>query len=106
LSSGPWEPGQRHSREVMSAAVRAMPGAGREIPGLVVTRGTGADRATMGDRLEVLVDSGFRCGSGIAAALTLGAGPCWPGARSCTGWPLRTGPTYGTASTSWPGSCA
>jgi hypothetical protein len=56
-----------------------MPGAGREIPGLVVTRGTGADRATMGDRPEVLVDSGFRCGSGIAAALTLGAGPCWPG---------------------------
>ena len=85
----------------MSAAVRAMPGAGREIPGLVVTRGTGADRATMGDRLEVLVDSGFRCGSGIAAALTLGAGPCWPGARSYTGWP-----PCGTASTSWPTSCA
>lgn len=41
---------------VMSAAVRVMPGAVREIPGLVVTRGTGVDGATMGDRLEVLID--------------------------------------------------
>ena len=41
-----------------------MPGAAREILGLVVTRGTGADRATMGDRLEVLIDSGFRCARG------------------------------------------
>ena len=41
-------------------------------PGLAVTRGTGADRATAEDRLEILIDSGFGRVGDIAAALALG----------------------------------
>lgn len=44
-----------------------MSGAAREAPGLGETGGAGTDGSTTGDRLQVLIDSGFGRGNRIAA---------------------------------------
>jgi L-lactate dehydrogenase (cytochrome) len=57
------------------------------------------------DRLEVLVDSGFRRGSDTPRRSPWAPKPSCSAGRTCTGWPRPARPESGTASTSWPANC-
>lgn len=60
----------------------------------------------VGDRVELLFDSGIRRGADIVAALSLGARAVLAGRLICTDWRRRANPACGTRSTSSPKNCA